>query len=638
MHLNWRQRLELNPNLRDISNWPYIDVTSLDTVYRKIYLRNLKIVSGALKNQTLTRIANQHGIANSLVTYILNRCLAGPADCDPPLSSGLIPGRRLTARLRKSELSNIDNPKGCRGSFDYLLKTVPGLKENLDKLILNHLKQSRYGQNLTPGNFHSEFLRFLRDCNWPNHQYPFDQENLGYETVRKYFHKRYCELSLPKPKEKKILIKSITPIAYQEIQIDSQLQDLNTSINLELDDTFVPIRLSRLALFIAKDVATDCIVSYELCISKDPTQDDLLALLENIHKKWVPLNLTIPGLQYSPGACLPSALREEFQYAGIGVIRLDNAVCHLANTVKDYVCNNLGATLNYGLPGQPKGRNFVEYAFKILSDQTHRFASTTGSNPNDPIKETRKNLKTPPTLTLSAFEEVLSVLITAHNCKAQPRLGGSSPLDRIQYQMTDNIIRMSNCNASVKLSPFIQRKQALVKWTKKENRAPHINFAGTRYLGKGLQNERLINSKIILEYDRRDIRTLRAFTKSGKTLGKLYAPRSWQGFPHSLKTRQIIQKMVRKKRLAHPDPLAGYFANLLEKKEVPKYGTELVRIYREMNHGGGITLETKNQNSSAISEFRRKTNTTKSKLSIPLWSTNLTNDEIKHEQKKSGSN
>lgn len=584
MQLSWRKRIEIQPELADINNWPTIIIDELPLDKRKTFNRNRKIVSLILSGQPINKVAKDVNLSSGRISQILNRCLSGEQDECPPLTKALIEGYRITPGVRRKAISSLAHPSGSRGAFTYLLNNVPGLKDALDKMLVNSIKRKRYAQNLTPTIFQNEFLRLLIDMNWDKNKYPFDQQTLAYESCRKYFHQRIDELKMPKKKTTRI-ISSLHTIdqPYQEIQIDSQTQDVHTSIYLEINGQKIKQRISRVTLFLAIDVATNCHLAYHLCLTKDPTQLDLLNLLEKIHHPWKPIKLNTPNLKYESGACLPSALGERYKHAGIGTIKLDNALCHMAHSVRDYICNKLNTTLNFGLPAHPKGRNFVEYGFKLLNKYTHRFASTTGSHPHDPVKEAQLNLKHPPVLALSTFEEILSVLITAHNVTPQERLGGLSPLDVMKNKMETEFCNISYSNLYRSINPFIRRKTVNVKWLKNENRRPHINFEGLRYSGNGLSEVKLANKKIIIEFDNRDIRKLSASTIEGTNIGELLAPRTWQKYPFSIQTRKRIRKETKKARMNMSDPLSGYFALLLENKDLPKHATELVRVYREFN-------------------------------------------------------
>ena len=628
MPINWKKRLEQDPSLADFENWPYIDSSTIHHTKKKKFNRNRRIIECVLKGQPLKEIARQFSISSSSISYLLNRSLGGEEIQNPPLTSALIPGHHIKVHERKQPLSRLSNKTGESCSFSYLLETVPNLKEKLDEMLQASIKGKAYGQNLKPGIFHSEFKRLLIEANWSTSRYPFNQDYQGYESVRKYFHKRMNELLMPKPKKTKRvdIMRHLPKLAFQEIQIDSQLQDLTTSFHLTLNNELKSLRLSRVALLIAKDVATDCILSYHLCMSKDPNQFDVIELLRKIHRPWVPLELKTPGLKYEPSANFPASLGEEYQQAGLGIVKLDNALCHVAKSVSNYICNQLGATLNLGLPGQPKGRNFVEYAFKLMSDHTHRFPSTTGSNTSDPIRETKKNSKHPPVLTIDAFEEILSVLISAHNTKTQSRLGGESPLTIMQYQMERFPLQISFREHAQNTEKYLRKNDVYVKWNKNENRDPYINFQYARYYGSGLKNANLVAQKIDIHYDPSDIRSVIATTKQGLELGQLYVEGSWRHFPHSITTRSRIKKLVKDERFKGMDPLAGYFSYLLENKELPKHATELVRIVREF----GLKDNTSSDFVPTHSLRRKKlpfTRFSKSPKRIPTWTPNFTKME-----------
>lgn len=493
----------------------------------------------------------------------------------------------------------------------------------MDGVILSGLRRERHAQNLTPKYFHKEFIRLLKDINWPDTSYPFDQQHMGYESCRKYLNTQIKEFKMPKSQRpREILTRTTTTIPYQEIQIDAQTQDVTTSITIDVNGHTSDLRLSRLTLFLATDVATGCHLAYQLCLTKDPSQLDLLSLLEMIHTPWEPIELKTPGLSYQPGACLPSALGELTQNASIGMVRMDNALCHMSHMVRNYVCNELGATLNFGLPAQPKSRNMVEYAFKRLNEYTHRFAATTGSNTQDPLKEAKKNTKKPPVLTINTLNEVLSVLITHHNVTPQERFGGLSPLDVMKSSLENLLVPMSFAHLEKRANPFLRQKKASVRCLSKENRRPHVNFEGFRYSGAGLNKSELIDREIVIEYDIRDLRSIKAYSSVGEQLGTLYAPKSWQKYSHSLYTRRIIRKITRVKRILGSDPLSGYFAYLLENKGSPKQATELLRIYKEYTSNPHPVAD----NKSAVTQPDSRVKTSQSN-SIPAWSPKLAEDE-----------
>jgi len=416
MRLTWRQRLMDEPGYCNFTAWPVIDPNTLPVTKRRGFLRNRHIVAQALAGRSFAEVAAANGVDLSLVSVLLQRSLGGDPDGAPRLTMALVPGTHIRPGRRRKALPSLAAPAGARGAFQHLLATVPGLQAALDTMLVAAITHDRHGQNVTPQIFHAELLRLLRDAHWPEDTYPFTAVRQGYETARRYYHRRGQELQLPKPKPTRV-IRPLSPAhaIYQDIHIDEHTYDAHTTLYLSLDGQIIPLRVSRVTLILAVDAATDCYLAYQLCLTQRPNQYDLLALLRQLRSPWQPLPLTTPGLQYAPGACLPSALGTPFILAGLGVVRLDNALAHLAHSVRDFVCEREGATLNLGLPNHPKGRHPVEHAFDLAASHAHRLPSTTGSHPHDVLREARKNLDRPPTITLRALEEALSVTLTEHN-------------------------------------------------------------------------------------------------------------------------------------------------------------------------------------------------------------------------------
>lgn len=624
MKLTWKKRLENQSELRDFNNWPYIEPYVLSKFKQHKYHRNRQIVARALKGETLKNISKEFDLAASTISYLLTRALGGDENTPPELTTALIPGQLIKGGLRKLPLSQCGKSSGARGAFQYLLNTVPELNQGLELMLTSFVQSKAHSQNLTPQIYHKEFLRLLRDVNWPVTLYPFDQATLAYESCRQHFHKQITKLRVKSKKTARAILPHKSPlVAYEEIQLDAQTTDISTSIHLEINGIFHSLRISRLSLYLVKDVATDCNLAYHLCYTKDPCQADVLKVLGNIHTIWNPLNLVTPGLSYSQGACLPSAILENPECITLNMVRMDNALCHLAHSIRDYVCNSLNATLNFGLPGQPKGRGYIEHGIHLIGKNFHRFASTTGSHPNSPIKEAKKNAKKAPLLTLNALEEILSVLITTHNVTPQERLGGKSPIELLQEHVTQKYIAHSFNYLSNPLSSNIRQKEVNVKLIKKENRRPHINFASLRYTGNCLCAETVLNKKVIVEYNEEDIRTLKVYSLKGKLLGDVYAPRTWQSFPHSINTRNRIKKITKQQRLVGPDPLTGYFDYILANKELPKIATELIRITREF---GKLNLSISSPEEDKCNEpiYLSPRNPL-----IPPWSPDLSNIPLK---------
>jgi len=602
--LSWKQRLEQDPSLGDTNNWVSIEASSLPANKRPGFIKNLKIVSMVCKGEKIADVSKKLNVSTSKISNLMHRTLAGEAHTPPALTSALIPFNRLNKDRRRSSLSRIESTVGARCSIGHLLNSVPGLKNYLSETVKLFVEKRKHGENLTPKIFHRKFLQYLRDQNWSSDQYPFDQVRLGYESIRQLFHKLVAKYSLPKKNTCRPVKSSFSNRAYDQVQIDSQTLDIQVSIVISEYGETSPLRLSRMSLFIAIDVATDCILAYKLCLTENPTQHDLLDLLISINKRWTPRKLTTPGLSYEPGACLPTALGEYYENAGIGMISLDNALCHHSMTAREYMCNEMGSTIEYGLPAHPKKRNVVEYAFKRINDHIHRFSCTTGSHPNDDKKETLLNSKKPPILTLEALEDVLSVIITHHNSKPQNRLSGHSPLTLLQSHMSNRLIRINHHLSHQSKNPYLREKRVKVCWSSKEKRWPYVHFEKQRYSAPVDLVHHQVKQEIIIKYDFRDIRQIEAVTTDGKKLGILRAPNSWQLCRHNVDLRRYIMRMVGQKLISGKDPLHGLFEYLRTQKELPQKALDLTSMIKNMKEQMPVITP---KNDELYSQSRKQT-------------------------------
>lgn len=167
MELTWRERLRQEPEWEDFARWPFVDTHALSSEARHRYHTNARIVANVLDGHPLNAVARTLSVSPSWVSQLMNRCLAGEADAPPALTQGLIPHRHLRKPRRKTALGTLTAPSGDRCSFEYVLETAPGLKDDLVKQIRRSISRNRRSQNLTPRRFHARFIAQLIAQDWP---------------------------------------------------------------------------------------------------------------------------------------------------------------------------------------------------------------------------------------------------------------------------------------------------------------------------------------------------------------------------------------------------------------------------------------------------------------------------------------
>lgn len=585
MKLTWRARLEQHPALADMSSWPTLDLSLIPKPHRRDYLRNTRMVKAVLAGTILKRAAEVAGVTSGRVNHVLNRCLGGEDDCPPALRQGLVPYRGL----------EVNDPKRARGRFAQLLIEVPGLREGLDQMLLDRLKDRPWAEVPSPAAYHSLFKALLAKENWPLHAYPYTTTSLAYESVRQDLKKRWTHLCQVTKSRKRVFTELATNFSerrlYDRIEIDEQHVDCQQStvgIELTLGKNLPPLRLPRLTLLCAIDTATDCILCFLLVLTAHPTQRHLLALLQHCVNRWPARTITTNGLDLPPGAGFPST-DMGLPLPLPRVIALDNAWMHLAYSVKAFCTRDLGATLSFSKPKSPTVRRAIETCFNRLNHWlSHRLNSTAGSSVTDPKRESAKNRQGVPMVSLPEFEEALYVTLAESNNQVRPNLAGATPLETLRYQAEQNYLVDVDEEQRAAWNPFRGSKEVTVHDLSDPKRKPYVNFEYLRYKGPGLIALPAGEHKVMIRYDRRDLRRLEVFRLKGQSLGTLVCPGSWLSYPHSLETRRYLFKYCREMVRKRKDPLTEHLLQLRGQLSHPTDVARYLSTYQEFCGGFGL--------------------------------------------------
>lgn len=623
MALSWQERLTDEPEWFDLSRWPLVDTSRLSPEHRLQFHRNQRIVAGVLAGRSSKDVAEEMGRSPALVSQLMSRCLGGRPDHPPALSQALIPHKRIQSSRRKLPLSTLASPCGDRCSFEFLLQQVPGLEDHLLKHIRMAVNRSRRGQNLTPRRFHAHFIAYLDSQAWPRDAYPFTSHKRGYETVRLYLKRELQERLLPKLSQRVIGSRLPPVCAFREIHIDEAHIDCHGAVAVILRHQMKPVRLGRISLLLARDVGTGCYLGAAIALTAHPSAADVLSLLEQLVQPWQCPALTTPGLSYATEKGFPSALSEAFCRPAFGIVRMDNALAHLSHQVRRMVCDHLSATCNLGLPKNPKARALIEQAFRRLNLDIHRFPSTTGSHPTDSRREPPKLQKEPPYVSLHALEEAVSILVIEFNASPLANQGGVTPLEQMAYQMSNHLLPLRAASLGSGLGPYERMKTATVRKGFTAD-VPRINFEGCQYQGVVLNTAGLINQKVLIVFDIRDVRQLKVSTLDGKNLGVVYAPKTWLRFAHSLALRKKINHMIRENVFSKRDPLGSYFNYTLAHRQLPKQALEMTQVARAMAQE---TNDTDESPTPAPSEIHRADDLrlTEALKQLPDWTPDMVN-------------
>lgn len=586
MRITWKDRLRENPRLIDVSAWPALDPSLIPHKRRKQYLRNVRVVTQVLSGVSVTEAAKVGGLSPGRVTQLLDRCLGGDSESPPALRRGLWP-HKLVADHEAAGPGD--------GRFTKLMNDVPGLRLGLDQMLLDRLKDKAWAQVPSPATYHALFKSLLAKAGVSLGAYPYNTASLAYESVRRDLHSRWTLLCQAHKSRRQTFTRpphmGEVRWVYDRIEIDEQLVDCETStvdIQLSLGQQLPPLRLPRFTVLTAVDVSTDCILGFKIALTAHPRQNDLLALLYQCVNRWPERDIKANGMKLLPGAGFPNT-DPQLPLPLPREIALDNAWMHHAHSVESFVTQELGATISYGRPQCPTVRQTIETCFNRLNQHlSHRLTSTTGSSVTDPKRESKKNRKAIPVMSLPDFEDALYVTFAESNHQTRARLASASPLEALRHQVEQTYLIEVDDDRRVGWNPFKVTKQVKVHDLSKPKRKPYITFEYERYKGPGLLALPNSESKVFIRYDRRDIRRVDAFTAGGQSLGELHCPGSWQSYPHSVETRRHLYKTHRDLMRRSQDFLTDYFSHLRAQLSNPTDVANFLRTYEEFAGGFGL--------------------------------------------------
>jgi|GEM_PF-796574 len=604
---SWKQRLIAQPEFSNLKYWPEISLTQLSSNQRKVFDKNARIVACVLNGDSLTTAAKKHSVSISQVYKILNRALGGKLNEPPALYQALIPYYRVKKPKRISPLDSLEEKKGNVYSFQALLEQVPNLRENLDRLLRARLRDARNGQVDSVRGFFGEFKRTLEEVNWPKNIYPYTCVNCGYEAVRLYFHKRrqhLIETTAQNKQAKKHRSEYFNlpsdERALREIQIDEKLIDTPTNISITFGNQVHVLRVSRFSLIAAVDTDTDCCLGLQLVFSRAANQQDMLALFRKILTRQQTPDLGDFASELLDDATFPFYKAGNSNGLLFSNIKLDNALIHLANSVRSLVCDKYGATLNVGRPAKPNDRNWIEFAMKRLNSFAHRLSSTTGTGVNDDRKESKKLAKTAPIINFQHLQQALHLEMLNHNVVPQVRLHGISPLAKFNRDIAELSIPRLPSSMETFWEHYSERVKKKIHG-KATGVSRYVNFHYLKYTGNALYETN--DDQVEIRFNREDVRILDVYSLSGNQLGHIKAPLYWQTYPYSIYLVSLLFKKVKKENLSRVDPFADYFYRLLKNKDKPSSVLNLTQLLTDIGTISTSSFnvgETSNDSSKAV--------------------------------------
>ncbi len=513
----------------DMNNWTPFDLNHLSEEHKNIFEKRKRAIHLYLNTSIeLSEIYEHTGIRPSTLYHLLDRCFMLQTDGSIYGFSGLIPSNRLQIRTSK---------------FSQFLENNPNIKY----FVVKKFKQSK----LKLRTIHQSFLNFILKNGITSSQYPFTLADKGYRELYRY-HKQWIS------KEKSLEPNDFLPVKMEnlsnyttrpleEVEVDGHRIDAYFITEFQTPSgTWREAVIERPWLLCTIDRSSRCILGYHLVLKSAYDADDVVTCIE---KSIIPQEYELhnPYLKNLIHGGLPNTVFEEAKYALFDELYLDNALAHLAQHTIDTLVSKLGIKLCFGKVAEPTRRGIIERFFETLEESSfHSLPSTTGSNKDDSRRTDPEENARKYRISVNDLEDILQLTIFNYNAKSHQSLFGNSPLEDFR-QKFDGILQVYlpiELRTGEQFHIKIDKRRVVSNGVK--DNYLHINYAGAKYTNERLSKEALLKGQTLnLHINRLDLRVIKAFYPNGQLYGELVVEKKWRSRKHSLKERQIINKLAK---------------------------------------------------------------------------------------------
>lgn len=537
-------------DIEQLNTWYKPNETDLLEAVRPRYHEACAALMAVLTGDMgITRAAATHGLCHKRLRAMVKRAPQLAHDGEPYGFRVCVPWGTYR---RRDDDSNVDMPRVAGPhAMSQLLAAVPQISVWVDE----------FGQPLPPGRptkafdrLHSKIVADLgrRDL---HDYYPLNQADKGRRALLRFIRQRRIDTAgmgnietADAPPSKLSDIFSGGP--FSRTEIDGHRIDIEAVLGVTLPNGGTVKRpITSLWLLVEIETTSRAILGWVLRVGRSYNNLDLSSCIARSLQPWTRRELTIPGLEYAPGAGLPSGLLGARSSWRSRTVALDNALAHSAIDFEQAFCRARGGILVYGKAHQPRSRPIVEQFFSrlergALRDVPGGFepAKRLGDNkirisnfsPNDcPIQ-------------LHVFEELLDVIISNYNATPHPALGDLSPLQFLQMQgprafdFTSDKPEEDASDMGSVLVPLV------VHGNRSEGVMPHVNYMYVRYRSQDLDGKwELVGKRVLARICRHDLRSFVLMRSATAPLCAVRAAAPWNRTAHDETTRGLIMQWIK---------------------------------------------------------------------------------------------
>lgn len=570
-----RDPATLPDELRNLTAWPGVDASALDDTARALYRSREQAVRRYVQGEPVSQIENATGVVRTQIYRMLRRCLERHPD------GRLYGWRALLPQLRTKRYTRLDKVGpgapwrfgGAAGAMTQLLERNASLEAFLRREIAHHhLVLSESGRLLGLRRAHGQFIAHCRALGLTSRSYPLNQENKGLvalsQAIRRLLSERFADSAKASgatrvpPNRSQTDWPAPAPItrAFEAVEFDGHKLDIQLRVRSQ-DPQGVQRdwEIGRAWLLVVLDVATRAILGWRLAAVPEYNRHDVIqTFIQALRPKRKRKEFLIPGMRYERGAGFVDEVAPSATYALWDWLRFDNARANLADETLITLTETLGCLTDAGPIADPNERAYIERFFGTIgSHLSHRLPGTTGKRADD-VRRLLSGVNGKTELLLSAdeLEELVDVTIANYNGTAHEGIGMRTPLEAVTQSLARERAVLRTLPEIYQRNPHLLQPAHLctIRGDPRRGVRPYISLYGARYssavLGEGV---RLIGTYLRIHFDPDDMRVVFAYLPNGEELGPLAAARPWNTSAHSLRLRQEILRMRRKRQLQYSE-------------------------------------------------------------------------------------
>ena len=607
------RRIVIDPNLRNLDDWPCVAFTMLSAPKRADYLRREQALRRYLSGDPLDEIEKRTGVQRQQLYNLLRRCLSKHADGRIHGFRGLLLYERIKPYDRREVVTagRERSAGGAAGAMGQLLQRQPGLLQCIRAEIKSgSITLTRAGHVRGLRALHRTFIAQCEALGVGQHQYPLNQLQKGKRTLSKVVKSIVNEsfasaarasgaTRIAPPWYERANATSKAPPAirpFEVVEFDGHKLDIRLRVRLvDPHGLSYDLELKRVWLLAIIDVGSRAVLGLHVVLSSEYDRFDVIRTTHNaLLPRRKRLSFSIPGLRYESTAGFASQMAPSYEYACWDWMRLDNARANLALDTLAALTEFVGCSVDAGPVAQPNERAYIERFFGTIADTlSHRLPGSTGASARD----VRRKLTDPGDniellVTFQELEELIDVSIANYNGTQHGALGGRSPLELLEafaHRRSMDVRQLPEYRRS-HLFMMQPPHECEVRGNRATGRRPHINFYGARYSGPVLTHAaNLMGTRLHIYFDPLDMRSVQAFLPNGAELGALQANAPWHMSAHSLRLRREILRLKRNRELHYgdaDDPVALYLDHKRKasRKAQRKSGHRMAEADRALQH------------------------------------------------------